>query len=75
MGDGKLGGIVVTLASLEALWLQGYLINTMVFIKPGSSDRDGRGGEGGNGIQFGRENVEALREYVRWSRDHFIGVG
>jgi hypothetical protein len=75
IGDRKMGGIVVMLALLEALWSRGHLINPVVFIKLDGSDSNGRGGEGESGIRFGREKAEALREYVRWSRDHFVEVG
>jgi hypothetical protein len=50
VGDRKTGGIVVMLALLEALWLQSYLINAVLLIKPDDSDSDGIGGEGGGGI-------------------------
>ena len=69
MGDGKLGGIGVTLASLEALWSRGYRIDAVVFIEPGRRGRRRRGGGGGGGIRFGRENAEALRQYVAMHRD------
>ncbi|EED95608.1 hypothetical protein THAPSDRAFT_260757, partial [Thalassiosira pseudonana CCMP1335] len=32
VGDGKLGGISVTLSSLEALWNRGYQVDAVVFI-------------------------------------------
>ena len=69
VGDGKLGGIGVTLASLEALWSRGYRIDAVVFIEPGGADGDGGGVGGGGGIRFGRENAEALRQYVAMHRD------
>jgi dethiobiotin synthetase/adenosylmethionine--8-amino-7-oxononanoate aminotransferase len=53
VGDGKLGGIGVTLASLEALWSRGYRIDAVVFIEPGGADGDGGGVGGGGGIAFG----------------------
>jgi dethiobiotin synthetase/adenosylmethionine--8-amino-7-oxononanoate aminotransferase len=62
VGDGKLGGIGVTLASLEALWSRGYRVDAVVFIE-GADD------SGGDGIRFGRGNAEALREYVMMYRD------
>ena len=43
VGDGKLGGIGVTLASLEALWSRGYRIDAVVFIEPGGANGDGGG--------------------------------
>lgn len=58
VGDGKLGGISVTLASLEALWSRGYQVDAIVFVE-GEGD-----GEGEGGIQFGKGNTEALREYM-----------
>ncbi|KAL3766260.1 hypothetical protein ACHAW5_008206 [Stephanodiscus triporus] len=62
VGDGKLGGIGVTLASLEALWSRGYRVDAVVFV-------EGEDGSGGDGIRFGRGNAEALREYVMMYRD------
>ena len=65
VGDGRLGGISVTLSSLESLRSRGYRIDAVVFIE-GSSDAagvvDGAGDDGG--IQFGRGNTDALREYI-----------
>ena len=69
VGDGKLGGIGVTLASLEALWSRGYRVDAVVFIEPGGADGDGGGVGGSGGIRFGRENAEALRQYVAMHRD------
>lgn len=60
VGDGKLGGISVTLSSLEALWSRGYRIDAVVFIEGICSDGDDESGS----IQFGKENAEALREYM-----------
>ena len=60
VGDGKLGGISVTLASLEALWSRGYRIDAVVFIESADSCYD----DGGSDIQFGKGNAEALREYI-----------
>lgn len=60
VGDGKLGGISVTLSSLEALWSRGYRIDAVVFIEgeiSGDSDES-------DSIQFGKGNAEALREYI-----------
>mmetsp|Transcript_8252 Transcript_8252/g.13627 ORF Transcript_8252/g.13627 Transcript_8252/m.13627 type:complete len:330 (+) Transcript_8252:209-1198(+) len=58
VGDGKLGGISVTLSSLEALWARGYRIDAVVFIEGQSV-----GDESGS-IEFGKGNAEALREYM-----------
>ena len=58
VGDGKLGGISVTLSSLEALWARGYRIDAVVFIE-GQSVGDETGS-----IEFGKGNAEALREYM-----------
>ncbi|KAL9183792.1 hypothetical protein ACHAXT_004648 [Thalassiosira profunda] len=58
VGDGKLGGISVTLASLEALWRRGYRVDAIVFIE----GQDG--GESEDDIKFGRGNTEALQEYM-----------
>ena len=64
VGDGKLGGISVTLASLEALWSRGYRVDAVVFIE-GVGDEGGDGmDEDESGILFGKGNAEALREYV-----------
>eukprot|EP00584_Thalassiosira_punctigera_P002823 CAMPEP_0172530998 /NCGR_PEP_ID=MMETSP1067-20121228/4570_1 /TAXON_ID=265564 ORGANISM="Thalassiosira punctigera, Strain Tpunct2005C2" /NCGR_SAMPLE_ID=MMETSP1067 /ASSEMBLY_ACC=CAM_ASM_000444 /LENGTH=323 /DNA_ID=CAMNT_0013315317 /DNA_START=104 /DNA_END=1072 /DNA_ORIENTATION=- len=60
VGDGKLGGISVTLASLESLWSRGYQIDAVVFIE-GESD----GNSVRTSIQFGKGNTEALREYIQ----------
>ena len=60
VGDGKLGGISVTLSSLEALWNRGYQVDAVVFID-GESERSSDETEI---IQFGKGNAEALREYI-----------
>ena len=60
VGDGKLGGISVTLSSLEALWTRGYRIDAVVFIE-GESGGDS---DEYDSIQFGKGNAEALREYL-----------
>ncbi|KAL7447333.1 hypothetical protein ACHAXM_010861 [Skeletonema potamos] len=60
VGDGKLGGISVTLSSLEALWTRGYRIDAVVFIEGENSDDS----DDSDNIQFGRGNAEALREYL-----------
>ena len=59
VGDGKLGGISVTLASLEALWSRGYRVDAIVFIE-GVDNVDGED----SNIQFGKSNTDALREYI-----------
>ena len=59
VGDGKLGGISVTLASLEALWSRGYRVDAIVFIEGVDN-----GDEEDSNIQFGKGNTEALREYI-----------
>jgi dethiobiotin synthetase len=65
VGDGKLGGIGVTLASLEALWSRGYRVDAVVFVEGGAdASREGTGG----GILFGRGNANALQEYVMMHR-------
>jgi hypothetical protein len=64
VGDGKLDSIGIILASLELLWSRGYRMDAMVFLEPGSANGDGRGGDGGGGIQLGSENAEALHEYM-----------
>lgn len=55
VGDGKLGGISVSLASLEALWSRGYRVDALVLIE----DVD----KGGS-INLGRENAKALFEHI-----------
>jgi dethiobiotin synthetase/adenosylmethionine--8-amino-7-oxononanoate aminotransferase len=65
VGDGKLGGIGVTLASLEALWSRGYRVDAVVFVE-GGADGDGEGT--GEGILFGRGNADALQEYLMMHR-------
>ncbi|EJK73594.1 hypothetical protein THAOC_04773 [Thalassiosira oceanica] len=57
VGDGRLGGISVTLSSLEALWSRGYKVDAIVFI-------EGKTEEDGTEINFGEGNAEALREYM-----------
>ena len=57
VGDGRLGGISVTLSSLEALWSRGYKVDAIVFI-------EGKAEEDGTEIKFGQGNTEALREYM-----------
>ena len=57
VGDGRLGGISVTLSSLEALWSRGYKVDAIVFI-------EGKAEEDGTQIKFGQGNTEALREYM-----------
>ncbi|KAL7536317.1 hypothetical protein ACHAXR_007081 [Thalassiosira sp. AJA248-18] len=63
VGDGKLGGISVTLASLEALWSRGYQIDAVVFIEGEDGGYENDGSDEGS-IQFGKGNTEALREYI-----------
>lgn len=60
VGDGKLGGISVTLSSLEALWTRGYRIDAVVFIEGKNNDDS----DESDSIQFGKGNAEALREYM-----------
>ncbi len=55
VGDGKLGGISVSLSSLEALWSRGYRVDALVFIE--DEDR-------GSNIKFGRENARAMLEHI-----------
>jgi dethiobiotin synthetase/adenosylmethionine--8-amino-7-oxononanoate aminotransferase len=59
VGDGKLGGISVTLSTLEALWNRGYSVDAVVFINSGTEN-----GQDGNAISFGEGNAEALEEYI-----------
>ncbi len=61
VGDPKLGGISVTLASLEALWSRGYRVDAVVFIEAAKSKSENVGQAD---ISFGKGNAEALREYV-----------
>lgn len=61
VGDGKLGGIGVTLASLEALWSRGYRVDAVVFV-------ESRDAGGGVDIKFGRSNANALHEYVSMNK-------
>lgn len=61
VGDPKLGGISVTLASLEALWSRGYHVDAVVFIDAAKTNYEN---DGGHNINFGEGNAEALREYV-----------
>jgi dethiobiotin synthetase/adenosylmethionine--8-amino-7-oxononanoate aminotransferase len=60
VGDGKLGGISVTLSALEALWNRGYNIDAVVFIN--GFEEDSNADE--NAIHFGKSNAEALKEYI-----------
>mmetsp|Transcript_26017 Transcript_26017/g.52541 ORF Transcript_26017/g.52541 Transcript_26017/m.52541 type:complete len:400 (-) Transcript_26017:210-1409(-) len=61
VGDPKLGGISVTLASLEALWSRGYHVDAVVFIEAAKTNSENdREGD----IHFGEGNTEALREYI-----------
>ena len=74
VGDAKLGGISVTLSSLEALWSRGYRVDAVVFIEGGngyssSSENCSSNCESG-GIQFGKGNAEALHEYLVMNDDH-----
>jgi dethiobiotin synthetase/adenosylmethionine--8-amino-7-oxononanoate aminotransferase len=55
VGDGKLGGISVSLASLEALWSRGYRVDALVFLEDGVE---------GSSIKFGRENATAVFEHI-----------
>ncbi|KAL7549261.1 hypothetical protein ACHAWF_012538 [Thalassiosira exigua] len=64
VGDGKLGGISVTLSSLEALWSRGYRVDAVVFIEGEEEDDERDVGEVSGGIRFGRYNTEALCEYI-----------
>lgn len=64
VGDGKLGGISVTLASLEALWSRGYQIDAVVFIESVNNEDHNENSDGDNNVQFGAGNTEALREYM-----------
>lgn len=65
VGDGKLGGISVTIASLEALWSRGYEVDAVVFIEGAGSSTD----DGSDDIEFGKGNTEALREYIAMNAD------
>lgn len=68
VGDGKLGGISVTLSSLESLWSRGYKVDAVVFIEgqnnSGVDNEAGRCDDEKGNIQFGQGNAEALREYI-----------
>jgi len=73
VGDGRLGGISVTITSLESLWSRGYQVDAVVFIESASNEGHDRtndiDGEGsGDDIQFGKGNAEALREYIRMQK-------
>jgi dethiobiotin synthetase/adenosylmethionine--8-amino-7-oxononanoate aminotransferase len=59
VGDAKLGGISVTVSSLEALWNRGYNVDAVVFID-GNNNKNGEP----DTIRFGEGNAEALKEYV-----------
>ena len=63
VGDAKLGGISVTLSSLEALWNRGYNVDAVVFID-GENSGNGECNGVSDAIRFGEGNAEALREYV-----------
>jgi hypothetical protein len=69
VGNGQLSSIGMTLTLLEALWSQGYRVDVMVFIKPGSADGNSGGVGGSGGIQFCGENAEALHQYVVMHRN------
>eukprot|EP00571_Detonula_confervacea_P007936 CAMPEP_0172313696 /NCGR_PEP_ID=MMETSP1058-20130122/20784_1 /TAXON_ID=83371 /ORGANISM="Detonula confervacea, Strain CCMP 353" /LENGTH=327 /DNA_ID=CAMNT_0013027397 /DNA_START=11 /DNA_END=991 /DNA_ORIENTATION=+ len=71
VGDGKLGGISVTLASLEALWSRGYRVDAVVFIE----GVDGDSSDDESSIQFGKGNTEALREYITMQLHNVPKVG
>ncbi|KAL7513562.1 hypothetical protein ACHAXN_010795 [Cyclotella atomus] len=62
VGDGKLGGISVTLSTLEALWNRGYSVDAVVFINSGTGN--GGNDQDGNAMSFGEGNAEALEEYI-----------
>ena len=62
VGDGKLGGISVTLSTLEALWNRGYIVDAVVFIDHINRAEDDTTGE--SAIRFGEGNAEALKEYI-----------
>ncbi|KAL7482644.1 hypothetical protein ACHAW6_012891 [Cyclotella cf. meneghiniana] len=63
VGDAKLGGISVTLSSLEALWNRGYNVDAVVFID-GKNNRNVECNGVSDATRFGEGNAEALREYV-----------
>lgn len=65
VGDGRLGGISVTLTSLEALWSRGYQVDAVVFIDSVDTDNNSDDDDDDDSnIQFGKGNTEALREYI-----------
>ena len=62
VGDGKLGGISVTLSTLEALWNRGYSVDAVVFIDHINEAEENTTDE--SRIRFGEGNTEALKEYI-----------
>lgn len=71
VGDGRLGGISVTISSLESLWSRGYQVDAVVFIESANTEEhDSTNNSEGSGddIQFGKGNAEALREYIRMQK-------
>eukprot|EP00804_Cyclotella_cryptica_P011888 CCRYP_004382-RB/>CCRYP_004382-RB protein AED:0.44 eAED:0.44 QI:0/0/0.5/1/0/0/2/82/325 len=74
VGDAKLGGISVTLSSLEALWNRGYNVDAVVFID-GESSEQGECNGVSDAVRFGEGNAEALREYVMMQRSKQEKIG
>ena len=73
VGDGRLGGISVTISSLESLWSRGYQVDAVVFITSATNEEHDRTNdndceESDDDIQFGKGNAEALREYIRMQK-------
>ena len=71
VGDGRLGGISVTITSLESLWSRGYQVDAVVFIESANTEENDstNNSEGsGDDIQYGKGNAEALREYIRMQK-------
>ena len=60
VGDARLGGISVTLSTLEALWNRGYIVDAVIFVEQ-SNDSNA---ENQNTISYGEGNSQALKEYV-----------
>lgn len=66
VGDGKLGGISVSLSTLEALWNRGYRVDAVVFIDQNTENGDSNKND--DAIRFGEGNAEALKEYITMQR-------
>ena len=60
VGDARLGGISVTLSTLEALWNRGYMVDAVIFVEQSHHSN----AENQNTISYGEGNAQALKEYI-----------